>query len=73
MKPLSDDGRAWRALDGARRLVEWAWAGRTLFTMSGGASELAVGGQAARAVRVEVRMPYRGEGAITALCVRAQP
>jgi hypothetical protein len=69
---LSDDGRTWRALDGARRLTEWAWAGLTLFAMSGGASELAMGGQAARAVRVEVRMPYRGAAAITALCVRAQ-
>jgi hypothetical protein len=68
---LSDDGRAWRAADSARPVPEWAWAGRTLFTYSGGATELAMGGRPARAVRVEMRLPYRGEGAITALCVRA--
>jgi 4-amino-4-deoxy-L-arabinose transferase-like glycosyltransferase len=68
---ISDDGRSWHAVDG-RPVAEWAWAGRTLFTFSGGASELAVGGRAGRAVRVEVRLPYRGEGAITALCVRGQ-
>jgi 4-amino-4-deoxy-L-arabinose transferase-like glycosyltransferase len=67
---LSDDGRAWRAADGARPVPEWAWAGRTLFAFSGGATELAMGGAPARAVRVEVRLPYRGAGAITSLCVR---
>jgi hypothetical protein len=66
---IADDGRTWQAVDG-RPVAEWAWAGRTLFTFSGGATELAVGGRAGRAVRVEVRLPYRGEGAITALCVR---
>ena len=68
---LSDDGRTWRAVEHARPVPEWAWAGRTLFTFSGGVTELAVGGLSARAVRVEVRLPYRGEGAITSLCVRA--
>jgi hypothetical protein len=67
---LSDDGRTWRAVEGVRSVPEWAWAGRTLFTLSGGASELAVGGASGSAVRVEVRLPYRGEGAITSLCVR---
>ena len=43
---LSDDGRTWRAVDGVRPVPEWAWAGRTLFTFSGGASELALGGAA---------------------------
>jgi hypothetical protein len=66
----SDDGRAWRSVDGSRPVAEWAWAGRTLFTFSGGSSEVALGGLTARAVRVEVRLPYRGEGAITSLCVR---
>jgi Dolichyl-phosphate-mannose-protein mannosyltransferase len=70
---LSDDGRTWRTLDGVRPVAEWAWAGRTLFSFSGGVTELAVGGASGRAVRVEVRLPYRGEGAITSLCVRGQP
>jgi hypothetical protein len=69
---LSDGAGAWRTLGGVRAVPEWAWAGRTLFTFSGGATELGVGGQAARAVRVEVRLPYRGAGAITSLCVRAE-
>ena len=67
---LSDDGRTWQAIDNPRPVAEWAWAGRTLFTFSGGASELVVGGLPGRAVRLEVRLPYRGEGAITLLCVR---
>jgi hypothetical protein len=67
---LSDDGRTWRAVEGVRPVPEWAWAGRTLFTFSGGVSELGVGGLPGRAVRVEVRLPYRGEGAITSLCAR---
>jgi hypothetical protein len=67
---LSDDGRTWRVVEGVRPVPEWAWAGRTLFTLSGGASELAVGGASGSAVRVEVRLPYRGQGAITSLCVR---
>jgi 4-amino-4-deoxy-L-arabinose transferase-like glycosyltransferase len=70
---LSDDGRAWRAADGPRRAVEWAWAGRTLFAFSGGATDLILGGAPGRAVRVEVRMPYRGEDPITSLCVRGAP
>ena len=48
------------------------WAGRTLFTFASGTSDLAVGGVSARALRVEVRLPFRGEGAITSFCVRAQ-
>ena len=58
-------------MDGGRRAPEWAWAGRTLFAFSGGATEIVLGGAPARAVRVEVRLPYRGAGAITALCVRS--
>lgn len=69
---LSADGRTWRTPDGVRPVAEWAWAGRTLFTFSGGVAELAVGGASGRAVPVEVRLPYRGEGAITSLCVRGQ-
>jgi hypothetical protein len=65
---VSDDGRSWRAVD-ARPLGEWAWAGRTLFTFSSGASELGLTGASGRAVRVELRLLYRGAGAITALCV----
>ena len=67
---LSDDGRTWRPVEGVRPAPEWAWAGRTLFTFSGGASELVAAGASGSAVRVEVRLPYRGEGAITSLCVR---
>jgi hypothetical protein len=67
---LSDDGGTWRTVDGAHPVAEWAWAGRMLFTFSGGATELALGGRPGRAVRVGVRLPYRGEGAITSLCVR---
>ena len=70
---VSDDGGGVApGLRRARPVPEWAWAGRTLFTFSSGASELAVGGVSARAVRVEVRLPFRGEGAITSLCVRAE-
>jgi hypothetical protein len=69
---LAEDGGTWRAVAGARPVPEWAWAGRTLFTFSGGVTELAVGGARGRAVRVEVHLPYRGAGAITALCVREQ-
>jgi hypothetical protein len=65
---VSDDGRSWRAVD-ARPLGEWAWAGRTLFTFSSGASELGLTGASGRLVRVELRLLYRGAGAITALCV----
>jgi hypothetical protein len=56
-----------------RPVPAWAWAGRTLFSFASGASDLAVSGVSARAVRVEVRLPFRGEGAITSLCVRAEP
>jgi hypothetical protein len=38
-----------------------------------GASDLAVGGVSARAVRVEMCLPFGGEGAITSLCVQAEP
>jgi len=69
---VSDDGGAWRAVSDVRTVPEWAWAGRTLFTFASGVSELAVGGVSARAVRLEVRLPFRGEGAITSLCVRAE-
>jgi hypothetical protein len=69
---VSGDGRGWRTVDDPQPVTEWAWAGRTLFTFSGGVTELAVGGASGRAVRVEVRLPYRGAGAITALCVRGE-
>jgi len=69
----SDDGGAWRPIVDFRPVPEWVWVGRTLFTFASGASDLAVGGVSARALRVEVRLPFRGEGAITSLCVRAQP
>ncbi len=69
---LTEDGSAWRPVTEARPVPEWAWAGRTLFTFSAGATELALGGRAGRAVRVEVHLPYRGAGAITSLCVREQ-
>ena len=66
---VSDDGATWRAVD-ARPLGEWAWAGRTLFAFASGISELVLDGASGRAVRVEVRLLYRGAGAIGSLCVR---
>ncbi len=69
---ISEDGRAWRPVPAPRPVPEWAWAGRTLFTFSGGATELDMGGVPARAVRVEVQLPYSGERAITALCARGE-
>jgi 4-amino-4-deoxy-L-arabinose transferase-like glycosyltransferase len=69
---LSEDGRAWRPVTDARPIPEWAWAGRTLFTFSAGATELALNGRSARAVHLDLHLPYRGEGAITSLCVREQ-
>jgi hypothetical protein len=68
----SDDGGTWRPIAGIHPVPEWAWAGRTLFTFASGASDLALGGVSTRAVRLEVRLPFRGEGAITSLCVRAE-
>ena len=53
-----------------RPLGEWAWAGRTLFAFASGISELVLDGASGRAVRVEVRLLYRGAGAIGSLCVR---
>jgi 4-amino-4-deoxy-L-arabinose transferase-like glycosyltransferase len=69
---VSEDDRAWRAVDGARSNPELAWAGRTLFAFSGGATEVRLGGASARAVRVGISLPYRGEKAITSMCVRGQ-
>jgi 4-amino-4-deoxy-L-arabinose transferase-like glycosyltransferase len=67
---VSDDGRTWRLVPATHAVVEWAWAGRTLFAFSGGVTELAMGGVSGRAVEVELRLPYLGDGPITALCVR---
>jgi hypothetical protein len=69
---LADDGGPWHTVKDVRPVPEWAWAGRTLFTFSGGATELALGGRSGRAVRIEVHLPYRGPGAITSLCAREQ-
>ena len=69
---VSDDGGAWRPVSDVRPVPEWAWAGRTLFAFASGASELAIGGVSARGVRLEARLPFRGEGAITSLCVRTE-
>lgn len=68
----SADGGAWRPVEGFRPVPEWAWAGRTLFTLSGGATEVALGGVAARRLRVELDLPYRGNDAVTAVCVREE-
>jgi 4-amino-4-deoxy-L-arabinose transferase-like glycosyltransferase len=70
---VSEDEGTWRPVSDVRSVPEWAWAGRTLFTFASGASEIALAGVPARAVRLEVRLPFRGEGAITSLCVRAEP
>jgi hypothetical protein len=67
---VSDDGRAWRPVGHVLPVAEWAWAGRTLFTVSGEVSELAVGAASGRAVRVAMRLPDRGPRGITAVCVR---
>ncbi len=69
---VSGDDGAWRPVSDVRPVPEWAWAGRTLFAFASGASELAVGGVSARGVRLEARLPFRGEGAITSLCVRTE-
>jgi hypothetical protein len=67
---VSEDDRAWRAVDGVRSIPEVAWAGRTLFALSGGATEVHLGGVLGRAVRVSIALPYRGERPITSMCVR---
>jgi hypothetical protein len=67
---VSEDDRAWRAVDGVRTIPEVAWGGRTLFAFSGGATEVHLGGASGRAVRVSIGLPYRGERAITSMCVR---
>jgi hypothetical protein len=69
----STDGSAWRPIEGARAVPEWAWAGRTLFTISGGATEIALGaGVSARHLRVELDLPYAGDDAVTAVCARTE-
>jgi 4-amino-4-deoxy-L-arabinose transferase-like glycosyltransferase len=69
----SDEGIAWRPVAGVRPTPEWAWAGRTLFTVSGGTTEIALGeGVSARHLRVELDLPYAGEDAVTALCARIE-
>src|SRR5262249_12826138 len=70
---VSEDGGAWRTVTDTHPVPEWAWAGRTLFTFSAGATELALGGPSGRAVRIEVHLPYRGPGGITSVCAREQP
>jgi hypothetical protein len=70
---VSEDGEVWRPVPDVRAVPEWAWAGRTLFTFASGASEVALTGVSARAVRLEVRLPFRGQGAITSLCARPRP
>jgi hypothetical protein len=67
---VAADGGPWRPVVDARALPEWAWGGRTLFTFSGGATELALGGAAARRLRVALRLLYRQENPVTSLCVR---
>ena len=69
---LSDDGGAWRPVSDGASGAGVGMAGRTLFTFASGASELALGGVSARGVRLEARLPFRGEGAITSLCVRTE-
>ena len=69
---VSDDGRAWRPVADVRPVAEWAWAGRTLFTVSGEVSELAVGATSGRAVRVAMRLPDLDARAITSVCVRGR-
>jgi hypothetical protein len=70
----SDDGRSWRPVAGARRLSEWAWAGRTLFTFSGGLDEVWLPPTPARHLRLELRIPdVDGRSPITRVCVRAEP
>jgi 4-amino-4-deoxy-L-arabinose transferase-like glycosyltransferase len=65
---LSGDGRAWRPADGARVVPEWAWAGRTLFAVSDGVTEVVFVPTPARAVRVAVAQADPADFAV--LCVR---
>lgn len=70
---VSEDGRAWRPVAGVRRLAAWGWAGRTLFRFSGAAEELLVPPTPARELRLDLRLPYRGERAIASVCARGSP
>ena len=68
---LSDDGRTWRPADGARRVHDWGWAGRTLFAVPDGVMEVVFGPARARHVRVTVTRADLASLAI--LCVRGLP
>ena len=68
----ADDRGGWRPVPGVRRVTEWAWGGRTLLAVSGGADELALGGMIARELRLEVALPNRDPHAITGVCSRGQ-
>jgi hypothetical protein len=68
---LSGDGRTWRPADGARVVPEWAWAGRTLFAVSDGLTEVVFHPAPARAVRVAVSRA--GSANLAVLCVRGTP
>lgn len=70
---VSDDGLAWRAVSGVHRLRDWAWAGRTLFTLSGLTAEVALSPTPAGYVRIELAKPLTGSRPITSLCVRGEP
>jgi hypothetical protein len=65
----SGDGRSWKPIE-VRRLTTWAWAGRTLFRVTGGREELAIEPTALRYLRLEVRLPYVGDDALRQFCVR---
>jgi hypothetical protein len=69
---LSDDGRIWRPAEGARRIQDWGWAGRTLFAVSDGAMEVVFGPARARHVRVTAVTPADRES-LAILCIRGLP
>jgi hypothetical protein len=69
---VSDERGEWRPLPGVRRVTEWAWGGRTLLAVSGGAQELVLGGVPARELRLEVALPNRDPRAITGVCSRGE-
>jgi hypothetical protein len=64
---VSLDGRTWQAVDDARPVPEWGWAGRTLFAASDGLVEVILDPTPAHHVRVVVES---SDGDSRLLCVR---
>jgi hypothetical protein len=65
---LSRGDGVWTPAGGARVVPAWAWAGRTLFAVADGTTEVVFGPARARAVRVTVAAT--GPSGLAVLCVR---